>query len=170
MHKQQNVQSVVNGPEREKIYVSLPYTYMSVALNRQLSRLLNVLIPSVQLICVFRPSCRLSKLSRLKSSLLPKQNSNVVYKISCSDCNEFYVGMTTRILKNRITEHSKDANSALFRHSIESDHSIDFDNVQVLDHDNNRINLLIREALFIHDLHAESSLNRNIGSFHLQLW
>ena len=164
------MQRIEFGPDRKKIYIFLPYTCASSTLHRHLVRLLNVLLPSVQLIAVFRPSCRLLKLSKLKSPLKPIQNSNVVYKISCSDCPEFYVGKTNRILKNRILEHSKDINSALFTHSVQSNHCIAFNDVEILDHDINGIGLLIREALHIKEQHAENSLNRNVGSFRLQLW
>ena len=110
------------------------------------------------------------KLSKLKSPLKTQQCSNVIYKIKCNDCAEFYIGMSSRILKNRVVEHSKDTNSALLNHSIELNHCIAFNDVEILDHDRNRTSLFIREALHIHDQHAESSLNRNVGAYNLQLW
>ena len=170
LHRQYNDPSVVFGPEQEKVYIFLPYTSNSVALNRNLTRMLNVLLPSVKLIAVFRPSHRLSRLSQLKSKLKTMQNSNVVYKINCRDCLQFYIGMSTRILKHRIMEHSTEATSALFNHCIETNHCIAFNEVIILDHDVNRTNLSIREAIHIKEHHAETSLNRNVGAFPLQLW
>ena len=170
LHRQYNAPPVVQGPEQEKLYIFLPYTSDSVTLKRHLTRLLNVLIPSIQLITVFRPSHQLSRLSRLKCNLKTIQNSNVVYKINCKDCLEFYIGMSTRILKHRIIEHSTQSTSALLNHSIDTNHCIAFNDVVILDHDVKKTNLLIREAIHIKQQHAEASLNRNVGAFNLQLW
>ena len=96
--------------------------------------------------------------------------SNVVYRINCKECPAFYVGMTTRRLHQRIQEHSSKAESALCGHSIETNHEIDFSNPSILDKDNIKSRLLIKETLHIQDSGANSSLNRNIGSYELKLW
>jgi len=38
------------------------------------------------------------------------QQSNIVYKLSCSNCEASYVGQTKRQLKTRINEHEKNIN------------------------------------------------------------
>ena len=60
---------------------------------------------------------------------------NIVYKYSCPQCNAGYVGETTRHLYTRISEHrglsprtlkflSKDPNSRIFDHYLDSGHEI----------------------------------------------
>ena len=53
-----------------------------------------------------------NKLNRIiktgKDRLQPMEVSNVVYKISCKECNATYVGQTKRQLGTRIKEHKTD--------------------------------------------------------------
>ncbi|EZA48222.1 hypothetical protein X777_14228 [Ooceraea biroi] len=55
-------------------------------------------------------------------------HSNVVYKISCCDCDGSYVGQTKRQLHTKINEHRKDINkktgipSVISTHKIETGH------------------------------------------------
>ena len=65
-------------------------------------------------------------------------NSNVIYKINCDNCNASYVGQTCRRLDVKIKEHHRkyceeDKNSSLFIHKIDNNHTINFHNVKILD-------------------------------------
>ena len=46
-----------------------------------------------------------SLLSHTKSTTPPCIVNNVIYKIPCGDCNQFYIGQTSRPLIKRIKEH-----------------------------------------------------------------
>ena len=94
----------------------------------------------------------------------------MVYQIGCADCDQFYVGMTTRRLKQRIDEHREDRNSALKEHSCKSDHTIDFDNASILASDCIKSRLFVKEALKIRESSAHLSLNRNVRGCELKLW
>ena len=96
--------------------------------------------------------------------------SNVVYKVNCKDCPAYYVGMTTRRLQQRLHEHSTSECSAIYGHSAETGHEIDYQHPSILDRDNIKSRLLIKETLHIQDSGAKSTLNRNVGSFELKLW
>ena len=97
--------------------------------------------------------------------------SHLVYKVNCCDCNEFYVGMTCRRLEQRLSEHSSgNCNSALFQHSAATGHSINFQVPEILAMDNTKIRILVKETLKIQETRAFNHLNRNTGSFELQLW
>ena len=128
------------------------------------------MLPATDLIVVFKPVLKLSVLSKLKSRLSILECSNVVYKFDCNDCDEFYVGMTTRRLKQRAKEHSKSDSSALCIHSITARHAINYNEPSILERDNNRFRLMIKESFLIHALNAKRSLNKNVGSIDLQLW
>ena len=92
-------------------------------------------------------------------------NSNVIYKINCDNCNASYVGQTCRRLGVRIKEHHRkyceeDKNSSLFIHKIDNNHTINFHNVKILDSESNTGKRLFSEALFIHTSPLTSSALR----------
>jgi len=80
-------------------------------------------------------------------------NNNVIYKVHCRDCDASYVGQTKRQLKTRIREHINDINSTKTKHSVitqhmlEFSHSIDWNNVTILDHEPNYYKRLFEKLL-----------------------
>ena len=80
------------------------------------------------------------------------------------------MGLTTRRLQQRLKEHSSCENSALFKHSMDTGHTINFSNPEVIASDQIKIRLSIKESLKIKELAAYRSLNGNQGSFELKLW
>ena len=119
---------------------------------------------------IFSASNNLSKLCKLKCKLPIAKQSNVIYKVACGNCTEFYIGKTNRRLQTRFNEHKKDVNSALNEHSILTDHNINYAGVKILANDSHNYRLLIKETLKIQEQYAFSSLNRNVGSLKLKLW
>ena len=159
------------GPDKKDLTVCLPYCGTnSDRVRRQLKRLYSAVAPFVNIRIIFKSVNKLSKLSRLKSCFSIFQESNVVYKVSCKNCSAFYVGMTRRQLSQRLHEHKSKDCSALYKHSEETKHEIDFGNPVILDKDIIKTRLLIKETLHIQDTGASKSLNRNVGSFDLKLW
>ena len=76
-------------------------------------------------------------------------HSSVVYKINCSDCTEFYIGMTQRILQIRLNEHKKSSTSAIYNHVHETKHNINFTCLDILANDQVKLRLQIKETLHI---------------------
>lgn len=68
-------------------------------------------------------------------------DNNIIYKICCKDCNATYVGQTKRQLKTRVNEHIKNIKqsnlSVISQHIINYNHTIDRDNIKILDHECN---------------------------------
>ena len=117
------------GPEKRQVFLFLPYCGInSIKLKRQLERLINAISPWSKLCVVFKPIYRLKSLSKLKSNIPLLNRSNVIYQVNCSKCKEFYIGLTTRRVHKRFNEHRKREYCSIFRHSFETDHSIDFTN------------------------------------------
>ena len=104
----------------------------SNTLKRQLTRLFARLAPWTKINFIFYASNKIGKLSKLKSVLPVIKCSHLIYHISCSECDEFYIGLTNRRLKTRINEHKTNENSALFRHSFLTDHVINYSNPKIL--------------------------------------
>ena len=161
----------VFGPQKKPVIISLPFLGdQSQKLKRQLLRLIKAVAPWIKLTVVFTPVFKLACLSKLKCQIPVLSLSNVVYKINCKDCSEFYIGKTYRRLSQRIKEHSTSDGSALTKHAITTNHTIDFDNPEVLATDLHHTRLLIKETLKIKDYSAYKSLNGNSGSFDLMLF
>jgi len=93
-------------------------------------------------------------------------NSNIVYKISCKDCNASYVGQTKRQLKTRTKEHSNNIKSDTSKHSVITEHilkyshTFDWDNVKIFDTESNFYKRSISEMLHIKE--QENGINAQI--------
>ena len=64
---------------------------------------------------------------------------DAMYKIECSDCKQCYIGETKRWFVTRKKEHMRDVrlmkwdSTVLSRHTIQSEHEIDWKNFVILD-------------------------------------
>jgi len=99
---------------------------------------------------------KLNYIIKPKKDPLPyMQNSNVVYKIACTDCQATYIGQTKRQLGTRIKEHKQNINkkseslSVISEHIVNTDHIIDWDNTTILDREKNYNRRLISECIHI---------------------
>ena len=90
------------------------------------------------------------------------KNSRVIYRINCRDCEKFYIGKTERILHYRLKEHRSCLTSAVFQHSREVKHVIDYDNIQILDKATSDRKLQIKEVFYIDKL--KPPLNTQLNS------
>ena len=81
--------------------------------------------------------------------------NNVVYKISCNNCDASYVGQTSRKLKTRIAEHrnhiryNTPARSVITEHRRQLDHEFKWDEVVILDEEPCYRRRLVSEMLNI---------------------
>ena len=142
----------------------------SAKIKRQITRLLASVAPWIKPCVIFVPICKLSKLSYLKCKYKLLSQSGVVYRVNCSSCDEFYVGMTMRRLEQRLKEHCSSDSSALKRHAMDTSHSIDYVAPEIIASDHDRARLYVKEALKITELSAHLSLNGAVSSSELKLW
>jgi len=101
----------------------------------------------------------LNKLDRIikaqKDHLPDYSNKNIVYKISCNNCDATYIGQTKRKLKTRITEHRNQINSksskktVITEHRLCLNHDFDWNNVKILDRETFYWKRIISEMLNI---------------------
>jgi len=69
---------------------------------------------------------KLGRIIKAQKDTLPiVSNKNVMYKLSCKNCNATYVGQTKRKLATRVTEHMKDINKITSNHSVVTNHRIE---------------------------------------------
>ena len=100
------------------------------------------------------------------------QKSKVIYKASCWDCNDFYIGKTRRRLHDGKTEHFKalvknDHKSAIADHVKTTGHNIKWDHFDILASGKTDYHCKIKETLLIQEL--KPAFNVNVLSEKLML-
>ena len=93
------------------------------------------------------------------------KRSGCVCELSCQQCSATYIGQTGRQLGQRIKEHKSSAPSripsAVKEHSIEAHHTIDWDNIKILDREDREFPRQVNEAIQIRK--HSPALNRDQG-------
>jgi hypothetical protein len=73
----------------------------------------------------------------------------MVYSIKCRDCNAEYIGKTERILSHQLKEHRNSKSLACKQHEETTGHSMDYENVRILDSAKSDFRLKLKELLHI---------------------
>jgi len=109
-----------------------------------------------------------SIIKRGKDKLEPKQNTGVVYRLDCKDCERVYIGQTKQHLETRVREHRNNIknasgnNSVVTNHRLSTNHEFKWDNVSILHKEKNRRKSEIAEMFYI------KKYKKNNSSLNLQ--
>ena len=98
------------------------------------------------------------------------KKSGVIYSYKCGrvECDEEYIGESSRTFGERFKEHQK-APSLIFDHFNTTGHSISHENFNIVGREEQDLKRTINEALYIRV--NNPSLNRNVGKYHLpHIW
>ena len=98
------------------------------------------------------------------------KKSGVIYSYKCGrvDCDEEYIGESSRTFGERFKEHQK-APSPIFDHHTITGHDISVEHFNIVGREENNVKRAIKEALYIRV--NNPSLNRNVGKYHLpHIW
>ena len=98
------------------------------------------------------------------------KKSGVIYSYKCGrvECDEEYIGESSRTFGERFKEHQK-APSPIFDHFNTTGHKISVENFNIVGREDQFLRRAIKEALYIRV--NNPSLNRNIGRYHLlHIW
>ena len=93
-----------------------------------------------------------SNIIKLGKDLTNKfEETGVVYKIPCNNCNYVYIDQTKRSFLERITEHKKcnKEDSVLLQHQINNNHKINWEATKILDKEKNSNKRLFSEMIHI---------------------
>ena len=96
--------------------------------------------------------------------------SGTIYWYQCGDlgCDDEYIGETSRTFGERYKEHLK-APSAIHHHSIQTGHTANQNNFQIMGREGQHLARNIKESIYIRV--NNPSLNNNIGKFNLShIW
>ena len=101
-------------------------------------------------------------------SYVPKSGVIYRYKFDRMDCDEEFIGVSSRTFGERFKEHQK-APSPIYDHYNITGHKISRDNFSIVGREDRNLMRTIKEALYIRV--NNPSLNRNIGKYHLpHIW
>ena len=136
---------------------------------------------------VVKPHCTLRRLLvHPKDKVKTLKKANCVYRIPCKNCDKSYAGETGRSLGLRMEEHRKEAEksesrpytrsskslavseihkSAITDHVVTDNHVMDWDNIRVLDREEDRTRRWIKEAIWIRK--SVPVMNRDEGGYQL---
>ena len=94
---------------------------------------------------------------------------DLVYKISCEECEATYVGETERSLKERFGEHRRSSSTtsevSKYIHTDNSNHNITLEKTKILLVEHKWFERGVKEAIHIRALNP--SLNRDGGCYNL---
>jgi len=157
-----NENVLVEEEETTKKFVVIPY------INRISDMVVSSIKKSNKVNIGYRCLNKLNMIIKThKDKNLHSQNSSVVYKINCNDCDASYVGQTKRQLKTRIKEHKNNINgninrfSVISEHIIKEKHDFNWDKVKILDHETNYHKRIISEMLHIKEQKNGINLNKD---------
>ena len=114
-------------------------------------------LTQVNLKIVFQSTRCIKSFFPYKDSINRSQQSRVIYRANCWDCNGFYIGKTKRRLHDRKTEHFKalaknDNTSAIADHVKATGHNIKWDRFDILAKGKTDYHCKIKETLYIQEL------------------
>lgn len=78
-----------------------------------------------------------------------------IYQISCNDCNELYIGQTSRNINKRFDEHQKHiaknrpTKSAVAAHALENNHTCTAENLSLVKQVNTKYKLDAYESIYM---------------------
>ncbi|KYN24384.1 hypothetical protein ALC57_04021 [Trachymyrmex cornetzi] len=104
----------------------------------------------------YRGIQKLSGLIRVQKDPLPTTSqADVVYRLDCKDCDASYVGQTSRCVKVQMSEYKNHINrntsqtSVITEHKLQTSHDFDWDNIKILNKENNWNKRLLSEMIYI---------------------
>ena len=103
-----------------------------------------------------------------KDPMLKK--SGIIYRYKCDrvECDEEYIEESSRTFRERFKEHQK-APSSIYDHYNITGHKISLHKSSIVGREDQNLMRTIKEVLYIRV--NNSSLNRNIGKYHLpHIW
>ena len=124
-------------PKKETILV-LPYLgVQSKIITKQLKTCINKFYGCIDLRVIFQSAHGIKSFFPYKDGINRSQMSNVAYKATCWDCQDFYIGKTKRRSHDRKTEHFKEITStchasAIADHVTSTGHNLKWDHFEIL--------------------------------------
>lgn len=145
IHKFYNSQQILktNNTENKK-FVTLPYI-------PQLSENISNILKQHNIQTAHKNINNLKFLySKLKDKNPLNKTTHCIYEIPCQHCDTVYIGQTKQLLEERIKGHKYSNNiTALNKHCSNTGHRFNFNNIKILNKEQNQKTRLILESIYI---------------------
>jgi hypothetical protein len=103
-HEDKNV--INNSTKKQQVFIDIPfYGKPSKVFSTRLTKLAKSVNPHINIRSIQRPPPTIAKYFPFKDIIPKELQSNIVYKINCSECNASYIGKTERQVIRRLDEH-----------------------------------------------------------------
>ena len=156
------------GPTQQN---NTPKPHITVPYYRGLSESIKKRCSNYGVQVYFRGGTTIKNLLMAPKDLDPMmKKSGVIYSYKCGrvECNEEYIGESSRTFGERFKEHQK-APSPIFDHFNTTGYSINVKNFNIVGREDQNLKRALKEALYIRV--NNPSLNRNVGKYHLpHIW
>lgn len=135
---------------KDRMFTSIPYVK---DLSEKLNKIITKYTKTKAL--AYKPANTIQKIfSKIKYINSKEKTCNVIYKLDC-ECGAAYIGETKQQLHKRMVQHKSNVKlkqievTALAKHAVENNHKFDFNNVQILENEENYNKRLILEMIHI---------------------
>jgi hypothetical protein len=160
---QNNLQPTLSNPPEPPKYSSLHFI---PNLSNRIKRSITSHNQNIKIAYKTTRQLKNTIFSNMKTQINAENRSGIVYKIGCSDCDQSYIGETSKKLSTRIGQHQSDykrrhtpgPKTALINHTLDNNHKFDFDNASILDRENNVQKRRLLEAGHI-IIHGKDAVN-----------
>jgi hypothetical protein len=99
----------LNSIKKEEVFIDIPfYGKPTEGFRKRFTNLAKSLNPNINIQPILRPLPSLSKYFPIKDPIPNEHQSNIVYKINCTECKASYIGKTERQAIRRFQEHGAD--------------------------------------------------------------
>ena len=171
-------QQLTTVPRKQIFFSTIWLEFPSEILKRKLTQIVRKYYPQLELKFVFKNNNTIGNFFKFKDVLPASLSSSVIYKYTCRECSASYIGMTSKQLKIRISQHmgrsfrtgninsNEINNSKIFEHFEQKDHPIRVEDFKILTSCPNE-DLFILESIYIHKLNP--TLNERNSSFDLYI-
>jgi len=147
------IENNINSNDNKKKFVSI--TYLE-GITENIIKTINKELNNDKFIFGQKPRNKIKNVfhTKLVDKIENCDNTGVIYKIECNDCEKIYIGETRQKLKNRINQHAydiskKNGNTAIAEHANDKKHSINLENVTIIDFEHNNNKRKILESIHI---------------------
>ena len=143
---------------KKDIIILLPYLGLHInQITKRLKSCVNRFYSFINVKVSFQNTRRIKSCFPYKDRLNWSQLSRVIYKASCWNCNDFYIGKTKQRLHDRKTEHFKalvtrDYSSAIADHVKTTGHNMKWDHFDILTSGKLTIIVKSRRLYFVQEL------------------
>ena len=133
-----------------------PVHYISIPYDKYIYSTIKPILLKHDIQISYKANSNLNKILSNNKPKIPYTQKSGIYKLTCGNCEKYYVGQTGRSLKDRFQDHISRNNSNMYRHLTMNKHLTSIDNMQLLHEAPKSFRLNLLEEMEIEKHHKRS--------------